>query len=71
MAHEKYKWVDAQKLLDFISDPSCLRVLDIGSGNGIPGLVFAILRPTWNVFLLDSNNKKALFLDTFCKKKLY
>jgi len=42
-------------------------VLDLGSGNGIPGLIFAILRPQWHIVLLDSNNKKALFLDSFCK----
>jgi len=26
------------------------------------------LNPTWSVELLDSDNKKCLFLDTFCKK---
>ncbi len=62
--------VDAQKLLEFFPDNSAdaaLRLLDIGSGNGIPGMVFAILRPTWQIVLLDSNTKKALFLDTFIK----
>jgi len=44
-----------------------VKVLDIGSGNGIPGIPIAILRPSWQVYLLDSDNKKCGFLDTFCK----
>jgi 16S rRNA (guanine527-N7)-methyltransferase len=41
------------------------KLIDIGSGNGIPGIPFSILEPTWQVDLLDSDNKKALFIDTF------
>src|SRR5690348_16995610 len=44
-----------------------LRVLDVGSGNGVPGLPIGIALPDWQVILLDSNNKKCGFLDTFCK----
>ena len=61
--------VDAQKLLEIISEKksaATTQVLDIGSGNGIPGIVFAILQPDWRISLLDSNNKKALFLESFC-----
>jgi 16S rRNA (guanine527-N7)-methyltransferase len=43
------------------------KVLDVGSGNGIPGLVLAILHPEWQISLLDSSNKKCLFLDMFIK----
>jgi 16S rRNA (guanine527-N7)-methyltransferase len=39
-----------------------LQVLDVGSGGGMPGLVFAIARPQWQVTLLDSNHKKTAFL---------
>ncbi len=39
-----------------------LRVIDIGSGNGVPGLVLAIAFPSWRVALLESNQKKSEFL---------
>jgi 16S rRNA (guanine527-N7)-methyltransferase len=44
-----------------------LNVIDVGSGNGVPGMVFGLLCPLWRVILLDSDTKKTLFLDTFCK----
>ncbi|MFA9431565.1 16S rRNA (guanine(527)-N(7))-methyltransferase RsmG [Egicoccus sp. AB-alg2] len=38
------------------------RLLDIGSGGGFPGLVVAIVRPEYEIHLLDSTRKKADFL---------
>ena len=38
------------------------RVLDVGSGGGLPGLVIAIMRPDMEVHLLDSIAKKTAFL---------
>lgn len=40
------------------------RLLDIGSGAGIPGLPFAVVRPELRCVLLDSNGKKT----RFCKQ---
>ncbi|WP_137936470.1 16S rRNA (guanine(527)-N(7))-methyltransferase RsmG [Chitinivorax sp. B] len=37
-------------------------VLDVGSGGGQPGIVWAIARPDWSLTLLDSNHKKTTFL---------
>lgn len=39
------------------------RVLDVGSGSGLPGLVIAALEPERPVVLLDSASKRTLFLE--------
>lgn len=39
-----------------------LRLLDIGAGAGFPGLVLKIMRPAWEVTLLEANRKKCAFL---------
>jgi hypothetical protein len=38
-----------------------VRIVDVGSGAGLPGLIFAALRPEWSVTLLDSLNKRCTF----------
>lgn len=38
------------------------RLLDVGSGGGLPGLVIALRRPDLRVTLLDSSAKKTAFL---------
>lgn len=39
-----------------------LQVIDIGSGAGLPGVVFAVARPHWRVVLLDTLRKRCDFL---------
>jgi 16S rRNA (guanine527-N7)-methyltransferase len=41
--------------------PACPRLLDIGSGPGIPGMILAISRPDSEVTLVDSNLKMTRF----------
>lgn len=38
--------------------PSSGRVIDVGSGGGLPGVIWAVYRPDLEVTLLDSVNKK-------------
>ena len=42
--------------------PRAERLLDVGSGGGLPGLVIAIVRPDIDVHLLEATGKKARFL---------
>lgn len=52
--------LDGLTILPFITEGS--RVIDIGSGMGIPGVVLAIWQPQSYIMLLDSNHKKCAFL---------
>jgi len=38
------------------------KILDVGTGAGLPGLLLAIARPDWQCILLDSNAKKIRFV---------
>ena len=37
-------------------------IADIGSGAGFPGVPMAVLRPDWSVTLVESHQRKAVFL---------
>ena len=53
-------------LLDSLSIKNLLigkKILDIGSGAGLPSIPLAFVCPAKNFFLLDSNNKKIIFLN--------
>jgi 16S rRNA (guanine527-N7)-methyltransferase len=54
--------LDSLAVLAHLPKLARLRVLDIGSGGGLPGIPLAIVKPDWRVVLLDSNHKKAAFL---------
>lgn len=39
-----------------------LRIMDVGSGGGLPGVVLAILHPDWQVRCIDAVEKKMAFV---------
>ncbi|MCL4742323.1 MAG: 16S rRNA (guanine(527)-N(7))-methyltransferase RsmG [Phycisphaerales bacterium] len=56
---------DALTLLPLLADlPKRGRVLDVGSGGGLPGVPLAILMPNLEFTLLEATGKKAEFLGT-------
>ncbi|AMP21256.1 hypothetical protein AZF37_08965 [endosymbiont 'TC1' of Trimyema compressum] len=44
------------------------RILDLGTGAGLPGIPFSILYPEKKILLVDSLNKKVNFLNTVIEK---
>lgn len=59
MAMVQRHLIDSLSILPFLSSG---RLLDVGTGGGLPGMVVAITRPDISVTLLDSNGKKIRFL---------
>ncbi len=62
---------DALALLSFVGDTSAARVtrlIDVGSGNGVPGLVLACVAPQFEVTLLDARKKKLLVLEAIARE---
>jgi 16S rRNA (guanine527-N7)-methyltransferase len=49
-------------LADAIPDIPNLRIVDIGSGPGFPGFPVAVVRPGCSVTLIESHQRKAVFL---------
>jgi 16S rRNA (guanine527-N7)-methyltransferase len=48
--------------LTIIAHVQPVRILDVGSGAGLPGIPLAIARPDWQITLLDSSHKRCTFL---------
>ncbi len=56
--------LDALTLVPLLDEvPAGARLVDVGSGGGIPGLPLAIARPDIDVVLVESTQKKAAFLE--------
>ncbi len=53
---------DSLSLIPALDRRNPRRVLDVGSGGGLPGLVLAIMRPQWQLVLVDAVQKKCAFV---------
>lgn len=70
--HTNYDKFVSRDLVDTIQVsrliPEGRRVLDMGSGGGVPGMVLAILRPDLEMTLTESVGKKAVALEAIAKE---
>lgn len=55
-------FADCLSLFNYIDIPKGASVIDVGTGAGFPGIVLKIARPDINLTLLDSLNKRLVFL---------
>lgn len=59
---------DCLKVLSYAKIKEGASVIDVGTGAGFPGLVLKIARPDLKLCLLDSLQKRLIFLEEVCKK---
>lgn len=54
---------DSLTLLPILPTNSDLKLIDVGTGAGLPGIPLKIVRPEINLYLLDATKKRLNFLD--------
>lgn len=54
--------IDSYQLTSYIPQTG-VRILDIGSGAGLPGLILSITNPEIEFILVESDKRKAIFLE--------
>lgn len=59
---ERLHIADSLTLLEHLP-PRSHKLVDVGSGGGVPGIPLAIVRPDVKVLLVEATKKKALFLE--------
>lgn len=64
----KKHFIDSINIFKFKELVNCKSIIDVGTGAGFPGLPIKIVMPEMEVTLLDSLNKRLLFLDEVIKE---
>lgn len=59
-------FIDSLTIFSALKIPNNATILDVGTGAGFPGIPLKIVRPDINLTLLDSLNKRLLFLREVC-----
>lgn len=59
-------FADSLSLLNFVDIPQNSSLADVGTGAGFPGIVLKIARPDIKLTLIDSLNKRLVFLGEVC-----
>ncbi len=59
---------DSLAMLKYVDLPPNSSVIDVGTGAGFPGMVLKIARPDIQLTLLDSLNKRIVFLDAVARE---
>lgn len=54
--------LDSLSVVPQVSESKAVRIIDVGTGGGLPGIPLAIMFPKRQFTLLDSNGKKTRFL---------
>lgn len=57
-------FADSLALFNYVDIPENSTLIDVGTGAGFPGIVLKIARPDIKLTLLDSLQKRLIFLDT-------
>lgn len=61
-------FADSLSLLNFVDIPQNSSLVDVGTGAGFPGVVLKIARPDIKLTLIDSLNKRLVFLNEVCSQ---
>ena len=61
-------FADSLMLFRYCDIENGASVIDVGTGAGFPGMVLKIARPDIRLTLLDSLNKRLIFLETVCNE---
>lgn len=61
-------FIDSILLSKYVDIPENSAIIDVGTGGGFPSVPLKIMRPDIKLTLLDSLNKRIVFLEQLCSK---